>query len=153
MVDSPFTAFNFEVLITLEEGGPLCDGAFSQAEGLDMSMDVKTIRQGGDNAREIHLVGPLTNGKLTLKRGMTHDFGLWDWFDRVLRDGERHLRATTTVVMLHSDRHAEQASFVLSKCLPVKLRAPGLSASDGAVAIEELQLAYESLRLRKPQQV
>lgn len=153
MVATPFTAFNFKVLITLDGGGPLCNGAFSAAEGLDLSMDVKTIRQGGDNGREIHLAGPLTNGKLTLKRGMTTNFDLWDWFDRVIVDGERHLRATTDVVMLHSDRQTEQATFVLTKCLPVKLRAPGLAAADGQVAIEELQIAYESLRLRKPQQV
>lgn len=153
MVPRPFTAFNFKVLITLEGGGPLCEGAFSAAEGLDLSMETKTIRQGGDNGREIHLVGPVTHGKLTLKRGMTTNFDLWDWFNRVVVDGERHLRATADVVMLHSDRKVEQATFVLSGCLPVKLRAPGLAAADGQVAIEELQVAYESLRLRKPQQV
>jgi phage tail-like protein len=153
MVNTPFTAFNFKVLITLDGGEPLCDGAFSQVEGLDMSIDVKTIRQGGDNGREIHLAGPLTNSKLTLKRGMTTSFDLWDWFDRVTVDNQRHLRATAIVVMLHSNGQTEQATFVLSRCLPVKLRAPSLAAVDGQVAIEELQLAYESLRLRKPQQV
>ena len=38
---------------------------------------------------------------------------------------------------------------MLSRCVPVKLKAPPLNAKDGAVAIEELQLAYESLRLKR----
>jgi hypothetical protein len=39
---------------------------------------------------------------------------------------------------------------VLSRCLPIKLKAPALNAKDGMVAVEELQLAYESLRLKQP---
>jgi hypothetical protein len=31
------------------------------------------------------------------------------------------------------------------------LKSPALSAKDGAVAIEEFQLAYETLTLKKPQ--
>ena len=34
--------------------------------------------------------------------------------------------------------------------MPTKLKAPALNAKDGMVAIEEFQLAYESLRLVKP---
>ena len=40
-----------------------------------------------------------------------------------------------------------KATFRLSRCVPVKLKAPALNAKDGIVAIEELQLAYESLEL------
>jgi hypothetical protein len=32
--------------------------------------------------------------------------------------------------------------------VPIKLKAPALNAKDGGVAIEELQLAYESLTLK-----
>ena len=40
---------------------------------------------------------------------------------------------------------SEKARFVLERCIPVKLKAPTLNAKDGTVAIEELQIAYESL--------
>jgi hypothetical protein len=36
---------------------------------------------------------------------------------------------------------------VLSRCLPVKIKAPALNAKDGLIAVEELQVAYESLEL------
>ena len=37
--------------------------------------------------------------------------------------------------------------FRLSRCLPVKLKAPALNAKDGTIAVEEFQLAYEKLQL------
>jgi hypothetical protein len=40
-------------------------------------------------------------------------------------------------------------SFLLTRCVPVKLKAPALNAAAGGVAIEELQLAYEALELKE----
>jgi phage tail-like protein len=53
-------------------------------------------------------------------------------------------------VVLAADGTTEQARFVLDRCLPVKVKAPALNAKDGIVAIEELQLAYESLTREVP---
>lgn len=145
VLDRPFTSFNFRVSLLLDGSGePLCDAAFAECDGLEMSMEVKTLREGGANQRQIHLVGPLSYGQLTLKRGMTADAGLWDWFDRVQR--ERRLRASGEVVVLASDREREDLRFVLTGCLPIKLKAPGLKGADGGIAVEELQVAYETLR-------
>jgi hypothetical protein len=44
----------------------------------------------------------------------------------------------------------ERARFLLTRCVPIKLKAPALNAKDGVVAIEEFQLAYESLTLKPP---
>jgi len=44
---------------------------------------------------------------------------------------------------------AERARFVLDRCIPMKLKAPALNAKDGAVAIEELQLAYERITVKR----
>ena len=47
------------------------------------------------------------------------------------------------------DGQTRQATFALERCLPLKVKAPPLNAREGNVAIEELQVAYESLRLRE----
>lgn len=143
---TPYTAFNFKVRLLLDgERDPFCECAFSEVSGLESNMEIQTIREGGNNSRQIHLAGPVTYGQLTLKRGMTADIGLWNWFARLQVD--RHLRASGEVVMLSSDRATEVLRYVLSGCLPTKIAAPTLSAIDGAVAIEEMQLAYESMAL------
>lgn len=144
------TTLNFRVSIQLEgESAPLCEAAFAECAGLETSVEVETIRQGGDNQRQIHLMGPVSYGTLSLKRGMTADMGLWRWLDRVIGDGETQLRARTTVEMLSADHRDVRATFELDGCVPTRLRAPSLSATEGIVAVEELEVAYERLALRE----
>ena len=146
----PFTTFNFAVEIHVPGvSKEVCNAAFSECDGLEMTTEIKTIREGGNNGRQIRLPGPTSYGQLTLKRGMTANFDLWDWFTAVLSDPT--LRADAQVVLFAADGRTKRASFVLSRCVPVKLKAPALNAKDGMVGIEELQLAYESLRLEKPE--
>jgi phage tail-like protein len=146
----PFTAFNFAVEIKVEGVAmQICDAAFAECDGLEMTMDVKTIREGGNNGKQIRLTGPINYGQVTMKRGMTATFDLWDWFNLMLTDPS--LRSDAEVVIFAPDGQTERARFLLSRCLPVKLKSPPLNAKDGGVAIEELQLSYESLTLKKPE--
>ncbi|MGY1727841.1 phage tail protein [Geodermatophilus sp. SYSU D01062] len=151
-MSGPFTAFNFRVNVLLGDSGrdPLCDAAFAECSGLEVAAEVKTIREGGNNNQPVHLSGPVSYGTLSLKRGMSSNLDLWDWVDRVTRDGQRHLRATCEVEMLAADRSGPVAVFVLTGCLPARLRAPALNAQTGLVAIEELEVAYETLSLQRP---
>jgi phage tail-like protein len=144
----PFTAFNFAVEIVPDgASAPLVSAAFAECDGLEMSMEVKTIREGGSNDRQIRLAGPATFGQLTLKRGMTEaSFELWKWMSDSVADPG--LRADAEVVIFAADGAQERARVVLQRCLPVKLKVPALNAKDGAVAVEELQLAYERFTVK-----
>jgi phage tail-like protein len=152
----PFTSFNFSIEISVKALAPaVCSAAFSECDGLEMTMEAKTIRDGGNNGTQIKLVGPHAFGQLTLKRGMTSNFDLWDWFDAFLQSPvsqiREDLRGDAHVVLMAPDRRTERVRFHLRRCLPVKLKAPALNARDGVLAIEELQLAYESLRIERPE--
>jgi phage tail-like protein len=143
----PFSAFNFEVeIVRADAAAPLVSACFSECDGLEMGMEFKTIREGGSNDRQIRLAGPATLGQLTLKRGMTDgSFELWKWMSDSIADPG--LRAEAEVV-LQTPGRAGLVRFLLSRCLPVKLKAPALSGKDGAVAIEELQIAYERISVK-----
>lgn len=147
----PFTTFNFVVLIAVtgvtSSNTQLCSASFSECDGLEMTMEPKTIRAGGRNWGPVHLAGPVSYGQLTLKRGMTNSFDLWKWFEKVAATGGSGYRTSAQVVLRASD-HSDLAVFQLTGCLPVKLKAPALNAKDGLVAIEEMQIAYESLWLQ-----
>ncbi|HEX2912443.1 MAG TPA: phage tail protein [Chloroflexia bacterium] len=146
----PFTSFNFAVEISIPGvSEQVCKAAFAECDGLEMSLELKTIREGGNNNRQLRLLGPVSYGQVTLKRGMTANFDLWKWFDTVLQPGKHNLRADAEVVMFeeNSKLQKERVRFRLSRCLPVKLKAPNLNAKDGAVAIEEFQMAYEMLTI------
>jgi phage tail-like protein len=149
----PYVAFNFSVEITdgrvAPDGTPkpLCEAAFSECDGLEMTMEVKTIKEGGANGQLIRLTGPVGYGQLTLKRGMTANFDLWDWFRRVIADPGLRLNAE---VVMYAKNRTVCTRFLLRRCVPVKLKAPALNAKDGMVAIEEMQLAYESISYKAP---
>ena len=146
----PFTAFSFAVEIYRgEDSTPLVEAAFAECDGLEMTHEVKTIREGGDNKRQIRLNGPVSYGQLTLRRGMTGNFSLWKWFQDSIDDPR--LRAGAEVVLLAPDGVSERARFQLSRCVPVKVKAPQLNAKDGQIAVEELQVAYETLQLALPE--
>lgn len=143
----PFPAFNFVVeIVRDDQAGALAGASFSECDGIEMAQEVKTLREGGNQARVHRLAGPASFGQLTLKRGVTSGFDLWKWFSASLE--QPALRAGVTVSVLRQDGN-EWGRFVLGRCLPVKLKAPALNARDGNIAVEEMQIAYESLAWRE----
>lgn len=147
----PFTSFNFLVYLTLENpidlglSNPLCNSEFSECDGLEMTMEPKTVREGGNNAQVIHLVGPVSYGNLTLKRGMTRNQDLWRWFSAAAASPtgpkRRGVLAGAEIIM-RDGRGNGKIRYRLFDCLPIKLKAAPLNAKDGVVALEEMQIAY-----------
>jgi phage tail-like protein len=133
---------------SLGNSNKLCSAAFSECDGLEMSFDVKTIREGGNNGTQIRLAGPRSYGQLTLKRGMTASFDLWNWMSATL--AQPSLRGSATVVLFAADGVTERARFFLKRCFPTQVKAPPLNARDGLIAVEEFQMAYESLSIQAP---
>lgn len=140
---APLPAFNFRVeIVRGDASAPLAGSAFSECDGIEMSQEVKTLREGGNQARVHRLAGPVAFGQLALKRGVTQGSDLWKWFSDSL--SQPWLRASVSVTVMMHDATAEWGRFALSRCLPVKLKAPTLHARDGVIAIEELQISYET---------
>jgi phage tail-like protein len=145
----PFTTFNFLVELRIENASglglssPLCQSEFSDCDGLEMTMEPKTVREGGNNTQQIRLVGPVSYGNLTLKRGMTSNLDLWKWFSVASGNTARGTLANGTITMLDAGKRPSLV-FTLVDCLPIKIKAPALNAKDGLVAIEEMQIAYSS---------
>ncbi|GGM96348.1 phage tail protein [Streptomyces fuscichromogenes] len=151
--DPPFTAFRFDVTLDLDTAtpgftGPLCDAAFAECEGLEMTMQPRTVEVGGKNDGQVHLVGPVTHGQLTLRRGMTDNLQLWQWFTRGTRPG--NIRTAHGTITLRAADGTPTLRFTLTHCLPVRMRAPALHARDGLIAVEELGLVYEHLDIALP---
>jgi phage tail-like protein len=152
-VDPPYTAFRFEVVINLPASvsgitSPVCNAAFAECDGLEMSLEPKTVQEGGYNLKQTHLIGPVRYGQLTLRRGMTDNLDLWKWFLAAAQPG----RVTTAhiQVTLWDASGQPRVTFDLQECLPIKMRGPSLNAKDGQVAVEEMQLVYERMSIKLP---
>jgi phage tail-like protein len=153
-VTDPFTVFNFQVDLTIDNASSLgmattlCDMEFAEVDGLEMTMEPKTVREGGNNTRLFHLPGPVSYGTLTLKRGMSQNQDIWIWFAAVSDGTSRNAYASGVIRQNGRDPSVTNVSYELHGCLPVKVKAPSLNAKDGIVAIEELQIAYTTMHVR-----
>lgn len=131
---------------------PLGDGGFQECTGLDVEMDVAEYVEGGRNNGVIQRAGRAKVTRLTLRRGMFHpaegavDGELWRWFQDVV-DGVRPIRRYDGTIQVLGAGEAVVATWTFSRGLPAKLVGPQLNARTGEVAIEEIQIAHEGLRL------
>jgi len=151
----PFTAFRFEIVLTLRDlpegvSNPVCDAAFSECTGLDMSMEPKLIPNTGFNEQQFFRISPVTYGRLTLRRGMTENLHLWKWFAAAAKPG-KDVTASGQITLFNPDGKPT-IIFKLEECLPVKISGPSLNAQTGQVAMEELQLVYAKLTIDLPDQ-
>lgn len=147
-INPPFTAFRFEVVLNLNNSmngisNPVCNAAFAECSGLEISMQPESFNEGGSNQQQTHLKGKVTYGQLSLNRGMTDSKHLWIWMEAAGTPGV-DARASGTIKLFNPDGSMATV-FKLFDVLPVSLRGPSLNASSGGVAIEEMTLTYGRL--------
>jgi phage tail-like protein len=151
--------FNFRVslnptggsgAVTQIDGG----GGFQECSGLEIEMNVHEILEGGRNDGVVRLVGRGKYQPIVLKRGLLFPAGVevrsdfWEWIQDTL-SGERPVRRYDGVIeVLDATGNDVVATWVFDRGLPTKLTGPRLDARTGEVAIEELTIAHEGLRLK-----
>lgn len=153
---SPVTRSGQSVLPPPEDapvGDPLArDGAFQECTGLEVEMDVQEYLEGGRNDGVIKRVGRAKYSPLILKRGMLYGESgrvnreLWLWLQNVAA-GVRPVARYDGTVEVMSTGLTVAATWRFERGLPLKIRGPELNAKTGEVAIEELHIAHEGLRL------
>lgn len=166
MADLFARTFRFQVTLSPSPGpgqspgaggaqATLTDGAFQECSGLDHEMDVAEYVEGGRNDGVIQRVGRAKVARVVLKRGMIHPSDgqvkteIWDWFQDVV-DGVRPLRRYDGTILVLDSESRPVAAWTFIRGLPAKLVGPQLNARTGEVAIEELHIAHEGMRMRAP---
>lgn len=160
-------SFRFEVTLTDSPGGPsaasagsvrngstLGNGSFQECSGLDLEADVREYLEGGRNDGVIRRVGRVKLQPLVLKRGMFAkspgqqvDSALWEWLQDMVRGNAPARRIDGTVHVFASRQDDPLATWRFVRGLPSKITGPALNARSGEIAIEELHIVHEGLRL------
>lgn len=150
--------FKFQVTLTRVDPGSdnatIGDGAFSECSGLQLEADIKEHLEGGRNDGVIRRVGRVKLVPLVLKRGMFStkadrpaDSALWDWLTSMVSGVLPVRRYNGTVEVMDPTLQVARATWTFDRGLPMKVLGPTLNARTGEVAIEELHIAHEGLRL------
>jgi phage tail-like protein len=133
--NDPFKSFNFIVEI---DGN--ASAGFTECSGLSSETTVIEYREGSDKGGIRKFPGLRKYNNVTLKRGLTANRDLWNWYKSVI-DGASD-RRNVSIILLADDR-TEVARFTLSQAWPCKWVGPALNAKGNDIAIEELELAHE----------
>lgn len=136
----PFVAFRFEVRLD-----DLPVGGFSDCGGLTVETEFFDYPEGGVNDHLQRFPGRSRQQNLVLKRGIV-DRDLWDWHDNLVH-GVVQFRNGSVLVHDPSGTRTEM-HFEFRRALPVKWTGPDLSAGNGAVAVESVELAHHGLEQR-----
>jgi phage tail-like protein len=133
-------------------GTALGDGGFQECSGLEVEMDIQDYMEGGRNDGVIRRAGRAKYSPIVLKRGMFFASGagvnreLWTWIQGVV-SGVRPIARYDGIVQVINVGDEVAATWVFDRGLPARIRGPELNARTGEVAIEELHIAHEGLRL------
>jgi phage tail-like protein len=157
-MDELLQTFRFHVTLTPSAPAtgvqPICvDGAFSECSGLVLEADVREYLEGGRNDGVIRRVGRAKLSPLVLKRGMfitgrgEVDMQLWHWLTSMVSGALPVARYDGEIRVDDPSGHRPLARWNFSRGLPIKVSGPTLNAKTGEVAVEEVTIAHEGLRL------
>ena len=159
---SPAWKFYVEVLGVLV-------AEFQECSGLNMTRDVKEVKEGGTNDFEWLLPGRISYGPITLKKGITYNRELWRWFRWGMLDGQVwgfHTvpggsmaismlkragvivpQGTSISIILGTVDGKVAKHWDLIGAIPVKWVGPELTAGSNEVAVESLEVRHQGIDL------
>jgi phage tail-like protein len=136
----PYRTFNFRVEI---DG--IGEAQFAEVDVGDAEIAVVEYREGADKTSATRkLPGRVSYGDIVLKRGITADLSLYQWF-RAVANGDFQAR-DVAIILLDAERQPVRR-WIARDAWPKKYHGPDLSATNNEVAIETLELAVESLEI------
>ncbi len=145
--------FNFAVEIELsglggDEGlAQGARGAFAEVQGLEITLEPTTFREGGYNSGPRQLIGKSSTQPLILKRGLSLDTAFWDWIQRCT-DGTFPIPYLSGTVRVYPPEGAsgDGAAWRFVNGIVTKVRAANLDAkAPREVPLEELHIVHEGL--------
>jgi len=148
--EDPPRAHNF-VISLVESGSPaalaqgVVAGGFAECSGLEMSLKTEDYEEGGNNGTVLHFPKRINYSNLRLKRGAALSDELWRWHYGFVEGRGRRRDGTITLL---DDERKPVAVWQFRRGLPVKWTGPSLNATQNQVAIEELEIAHEGLRMQ-----
>jgi phage tail-like protein len=118
-------------------------GAFQEVKGLGADLEVMAYAEGGVTDHIHQLPVRHTWSRISLKRGLVRDPGLYFWYQAGLTQslGARRDGA----VLLMTPKGTPAMAWIFRAGLAAKWGGPELNAMQNAVALESLEIAHEGL--------
>ncbi len=136
----PLLGFRFAV-----EVGGIQEAYFTECSGLQASTEVTEYKEGGFNTGSHKLPVRTTFTNITLKHGVSGSRELIKWYQRLLSKGFAAEERKNVSIVVYNSVLEEQHRWNLTDVIPVKWIGPNFDPSNSTVAIETLELAFNSV--------
>jgi phage tail-like protein len=120
---------------------------FSEISGLESEVKPIEYRHGDSKVfSPIKMPGLRSVGNVTLKKGIfTKDSIFWDWFNQAQLN---IIKRMTVVINLLDEKASPKMTWTLTNAWPTKVTGTDLKSDSSEVAIESLEIAYETLTVK-----
>ena len=136
----PPVGFHFSVAFELTPQTP-ADFRFQEVGGLEMTMEMESVKEGGQNRFTWELPVRTTYADLELKRGMFVGSGILTWCKNALENFV--FDPVNVIVMLLNARHEPIQAWYVVNAIPKKWSLSSFNAEQSAVVVESITLSYQ----------
>lgn len=154
MVNDSFDAQRVTAATFLFEVDGVEIGRFMGISGLEVSVGVEEIQEGGENNYVHKLPGRMSWPNITLKRGITQNDALLAWLNK--SSGEQFsangnkLTRSTAAITLMGPAGQRLRSWEFDGAFPVKWKGPDFDVASSDMALEELEITHHGFRAKSP---
>ena len=143
--DDPYGGYNFEVTINgISDDGKAVSGSFTEASGLEVTIDPIEYRNGSEDITPRKLPGLKKFTNITLKKGNSGDIEFWNWIVQAMNG---QVNRTEGSVILLDENKQEVMRWNFKRGWPCKWTGPGLNATNNEIAMETLEICHEGLSI------
>lgn len=125
-------------------------GRFMEVSGLEVSVAVEEIEEGGENSYVHKLPGRMTWPNITLKRGITQNDTLLTWLNK--SSGEQFaannntLTRSTAAITLMGPGGTRLRTWTFNGAFPIRWKGPDFAVTSTDMAVEELEITHHGFR-------
>ncbi|AFZ01404.1 phage tail protein [Calothrix sp. PCC 6303] len=124
--------------------------SFTECQGLGVKVKYETYHEGGVNDQQRIFLGQPEFSEVTLKRGMSDDLVFWQWASQLMKtDASKSIERRNVNILVFNQAGETMQCWTLIGAAPVGWKAPSLTADSSNIAIEELNLIYEGIKVVK----
>ncbi|MEH2361537.1 phage tail protein [Nostoc sp.] len=120
--------------------------SFSECSGISIDVEKEVYQEGGVNDQQRISLGHTRFSDITLKRGTTDDNTFSQWLSELF---EQTTQRRNVNIVTYNQAGDIMKSWCLIGAIPVGWKLPSLEANGNTVAVEELTLAFEGLKISK----
>ena len=128
-------------------GDHLKNTRFTEISGISAEVAIAEHKILAKNGQEIvrKLPGRGKWGDLTLKRGLTAEFDVYDWRQQVVEGKVDQARTNGTIKMMEMGTNKVVAKWEVTAAWPSKISGPSFKSDDDNIVTEEITVVFENI--------